>query len=178
MTLSTRRPLRLLSALLASVALAVVAPAADAAPAAPVNYALTGVADASSTFPGYSAAKVNDGDASTTLGGNYSWCNNALVDYPPINPQWVHIDLKQVRKASRIVVVTTEGYVLRDFDVQVQIPGRGWFETVQTFNYNTATSVTVTGPPTDIIGVRVLAKVGPSHQPGHTRVNEIQVFDV
>ena len=39
------------------------------------NLALRGVASASSTLPGYSAARINDGNLSTALGGAYSWSN-------------------------------------------------------------------------------------------------------
>ncbi|GAA1342038.1 galactose-binding domain-containing protein [Saccharothrix algeriensis] len=139
------------------------------------NFALSGKATASSTFTGYSAAKVNDGDTSTLLGGEHSWAND-IDRSPTTNPEWVFVRWPHQRPVSRVVVHTTDGYELRDFDVQVLHEDEGWWDTVRTYNYNTSDELTVRFPPRRTKGVKILAKVGPSHQPTYTRVNEIQVF--
>ncbi|GAA3849030.1 hypothetical protein GCM10022243_13800 [Saccharothrix violaceirubra] len=170
--MTVRRPLGiLLGVLFLLTASAGVASAADR------NYAPDGEATASSTFPGYAAAKVNDGDPATTLGAAHSWCNNALVDYPPLDPQWVQVELDRPRDVRRIVVFTTDGYELRDFDLQILFEDESDYETVETVTGNQATSVEFADRRRDVVGVRVLAKHGPDHQPGHVRVNEIQVWN-
>ncbi|GAA3060148.1 hypothetical protein [Actinokineospora globicatena] len=138
------------------------------------NFALAGWATASSTFPGYSAHKVNDGSAATTLGCDHSWTND--VGRPPsVTPEWVQVTWHYERSVSHIVVYTSDGYPLRDFDVQVYNPN-GWWDTVATYNYNTNTKVNVWFGARITRGVKILAKVGPSHQPQYARVNEIQAY--
>src|SRR5690242_10523961 len=41
-----------------------------------VNHALAARVMADSTFPGYSVARINDGDRNTTVGEDYSWAND------------------------------------------------------------------------------------------------------
>ncbi|MEJ2855283.1 MULTISPECIES: discoidin domain-containing protein [unclassified Saccharothrix] len=139
------------------------------------NFARTGIAAASSTYPGYSPARVNDGSANTSLGGAYSWANNAGT-YPPGNPEWVQVDFGVDKTFRRVVVHTSAGYPIKDFDVQV------WngvtFVSVAAVRNNTALSTTVTfatGPRTSRL-VRILGLSGPTHQPGYVRVNELEVY--
>ncbi|GLW90578.1 discoidin domain-containing protein [Actinokineospora globicatena] len=150
-------------------------PSSDPNPPKPgTNYALAGWATASSTFPGYAARKVNDGSASTALGCDHSWAND--IGRPPsVTPEWVQVDWHYERSVSHIVVYTSDGYPLRDFDVQVYNPN-GWWDTVATYNYNTNTKVNVWFGARNTRGVKILAKVGPSHQPQYARVNEIQAY--
>ncbi|GAA3849038.1 hypothetical protein GCM10022243_13810 [Saccharothrix violaceirubra] len=150
-------------------------PSSTMPPVPDENIARGGVAQASSTFPGYSAAKVNDGDTATTLGGDHSWAN-AEGRSPTTNPEWVFVRWSEQRSVGRIVVYTSDGYPLRDFDVQVLHESGGWWDTVRTYNYNTSSKVSLWFAPRKTVGVKILAKVGPSHQPIYTRVNEIQVF--
>ena len=62
--------------------------------AEPVNLAAEAVISASSTYCGgsafdcYAASRINDGDADTSLGGEYSWANDVGVAMP----QWVELD--------------------------------------------------------------------------------------
>ncbi len=139
------------------------------------NLACAAIASASTTFPGYSAARVADCNRDTRLGGPYSWANNA-GSYPPGNPQWVQVDFGLNRTFRRVVVYTSEGYPIRDFDVQV------WngvtFVTVASVNGNTSLSVTVTFAARTSRLVRVLGRHGPNIQPGYVRVNELEVYPV
>jgi hypothetical protein len=139
------------------------------------NLACASIASASSTYPGYSPARVNDCNRDTRLGGAYSWANNAGT-YPPNNPEWVQVDFGLNRTFRRVVVYTSQGYPIRDFDVQV------WngvtFITVGTVTGNTALSVTVTFPVRTSRLVRILGRSGPTHQPGYVRVNELEVYAV
>ncbi|NUT99297.1 MAG: discoidin domain-containing protein [Saccharothrix sp.] len=139
------------------------------------NFARTGIASASSTYPGYSPARVNDGSANTSLGGSYSWANNAGT-YPPNSPEWVQVDFGVDKTFSRVVVYTSAGYPIRDFDVQV------WngvtYVSVAAVRGNTALSTTITfasGPRTSRL-VRILGLSGPTHQAGFVRVNELEVY--
>ncbi len=139
------------------------------------NLACASIASASSTFSGYSPARVNDCNRDTRLGGAYSWANNSGT-YPPNNPEWVQVDFGLNRTFRRVVVFTSQGYPIRNFDVQV------WngitFVTVATVTGNTALSVTVTFPVRTSRLVRILGRSGPSHQPGYVRVNELEVYAV
>ncbi|MGM1063469.1 galactose-binding domain-containing protein [Saccharothrix sp. Mg75] len=175
--LFTRRVARSAATALSAVLALCLVPAATAT-AAPegTNYACAGTTAASSTFSGYSTARVNDCDTSTALGGAHSWANaNGAAYYPPNYAQWVFVALPTAQTISRVVVHTTAGYPLRDFDVQVQ--NEHVFDTLATINYNTDTVVTVTFPPRSARVIRILGKTGPIHQPGFVRINELQVFD-
>ena len=139
------------------------------------NLACASIAAASSTFSGYSPNRVNDCNRDTRLGGDYSWANNSGT-YPPNNPEWVQVDFGVNKTFSRVVVYTSQGYPIRDFEVQV------WngvvFTTVGTVLNNTQLSVTVLFPSRTSRLVRVLARSGPTHQPGYVRVNELEVYPV
>jgi hypothetical protein len=139
------------------------------------NLACASIASASSTFSGYSPSRVNDCNRDTRLGGAYSWANN-LGTYPPNNPEWVQVDFGLNRTFRRVVVYTSQGFPIRDFDVQV------WngvtFITVGTVTGNTALSVTVTFAARTSRLVRILGRSGPTIQPGYVRVNELEVYAV
>ncbi len=139
------------------------------------NFARQAVVAASSTYPGYSAARVNDGDRNTSLGGAYSWANNSGgVNYPP---QWVQLDFGVAKTFQRIVVYTSAGYPIRDFDIQVW-NGITWTTPAGgQVRGNTALQVTVlfTVPQSARL-VRVYGLSGPTHQQGYVRVNEFEVY--
>ncbi|MCP2322103.1 hypothetical protein HDA40_000610 [Hamadaea flava] len=140
------------------------------------NYARQATVAASSTFPGYAPERVNDGSADTSLGGGYSWANSyGDENYPGLQPQWVQLDFGVNRTVGRAVVYTSQGYPIRDFDIQIW-NGFGW-ETVGTpVRGNTALSVTVTFPQRSTRLIRVLGYSGPTHQQGYVRVNEFEVY--
>ncbi|PPK68342.1 hypothetical protein V5P93_004552 [Actinokineospora auranticolor] len=140
-----------------------------------VNFALEGWAQASSTYPSYLASKVNDNDVSTELGCAHSWSNDRDRS-PTTTPEWVQVRWALPQQVSRVVVHTSDGYQLRDFDVQVLSQNEQWWDTVATYNYNTQNKVTAWFGNRATRGVRILAKTGPSHQPAFARVNEIQAF--
>ena len=112
---------------------------------------------------------------STALGGPYSWANSANT-YPPNNPQWVQADMGVDKTFRRVVVYTSQGYPIRDFDVQV------WngvtFVTVASVTGNTQLSVPVTFPARTSRLVRILGRSGPNHQLNYVRVNELEVYAV
>ncbi|RLK58954.1 hypothetical protein [Actinokineospora cianjurensis] len=150
-------------------------PSSSTPPLPGENFARTGYATASSTFTGYNAYRVNDGDTSAEVGCDHSW-SSAKDRSPTTTPEWVQVRWSTLRSVSHIVVFTSDGYQLRDFDVQVLHGNEGWWDTVATYNYNTNTKVNVWFGARNTRGVRILAKVGPSHQPLYVRVNEIQAF--
>ncbi|MDG4828740.1 discoidin domain-containing protein [Solwaraspora sp. WMMD1047] len=139
------------------------------------NFACGAIASASSTYPGYSPARATDCNPDTRLGGAYSW-SNAAGTWPPGNPQWVQADLGVDRTIRRVVVYTSAGYPIRDFDVQV------WngvtYLTVATVTGNTQLAVTVNFPARTTRIVRILGRSGPSHQQTHVRVNELEAYAV
>ena len=73
-----------------------------------------------------------------------------------------------------MVVKTSAGYPIRDFDVQV------WngisFLTVASVRGNTALSVPVTFASRTARLIRISGRSGPTHQPGYVRVNELEVY--
>lgn len=135
------------------------------------NLARTATVAASSTYPGYSAARVNDGSQSTALGGAASWANNANTPLP----QWVQLDFGVTKTFSRIEMFTTATYALRDYDIQIW-NGVNWV-TIVTQNFNTAAHRTHNsfGTVSSRL-VRILCRRGPDHQPGYVRVNELEVY--
>ncbi len=134
------------------------------------NLARTATVAASSTYPGYSPARVNDGSQSTALGGTDSWANNANTPLP----QWVQLDFGVVKTFSRVELFTTATYALRDYDIQIW-NGVTW-QNVATVNFNTAAHRTHTFAPVSSRLVRVLCRRGPDHQAGYVRVNEFEVY--
>jgi hypothetical protein len=139
------------------------------------NFARTGITAASSTFPGYSSSRINDGSIDTNYGGATSWAN-AAGTYPPTTPEWVQVDFGVDKTFRRVVLYTSAAYPIRDFDVQV------WngitFVTVASVNNNTQPSLTLTFAARTSRLVRISGRSGPTDQPGFVRVNELQVFAV
>ncbi|HEV8577642.1 MAG TPA: membrane dipeptidase [Thermoanaerobaculia bacterium] len=143
------------------------------------NLAPLATATASSTFCSgtgehcYSPGRVNDGDASTILGGYHSWAN---ANGSPL-PQWVQLTWTSPITASRVDLYTTAGYELRDYDIQYWT-GSTWANTVPSVivTGNTSSFRTHTFNPVTTDRIRVLARLGPSIQPGYVRVNEIEVY--
>jgi F5/8 type C domain len=140
------------------------------------NYARQATVAASSTFPGYDPARVNDGDENTSLGGSYSWANSyGDANYPGLHPQWVQLDFGVDRTIGRAVIFTSQGYPIRDFDIQIW-NGSYWETVGAPVRGNTALSVTVTFTPRTTRLVRVLGYSGPDYQQGYVRVNEFEVY--
>jgi hypothetical protein len=136
------------------------------------NLALAATVSASSTYSGYSPARVNDGSRSTALGGSNSWSNSGYGSgYPP---QWIQLDFGVNRTFSQVVVYTTAGYELRDYRIETW-NGFSW-STVLTVTGNTATQRTHNFPARTSRLVRIVTLSGPTHQPGFTRVNELEVY--
>lgn len=137
------------------------------------NLALAATVAASSTYPGYAPERVNDGNQSTALGGGTSWSNYGYdAGYPP---QWIQLDFGVNKTFTRVVVFTSSGYPIRDYDIQTFNPTLGW-QTAASINGNTALSVTTTFPARTARLIRIYARSGPTHQPGFTRVNEFEVY--
>jgi hypothetical protein len=137
------------------------------------NLALAATVAASSTYPGYAPERVNDGNQSTALGGASSWSNYGYGSgYPP---QWIQLDFGVNKTFTRVVVFTSSGYAIRDYDIQIFNPVSGW-QTVGSVRGNTALSVTTTFPSRTARLIRLYTLSGPTHQPGFTRVNEFEVY--
>lgn len=145
------------------------------------NRAPEGSASASSTFcwgsdPGehcYSPARINDGDASTTLGGLHSWAN---ADGVPL-PQWVELTWPVELPVSRVDLYTSDGYPLQDYRIEYW-DGSQWSSRreLEVFgNTNTYRRHDVV-PAINTRRLRVLGLRGPSHQPNYVRVNELEVY--
>jgi hypothetical protein len=143
-----------------------------------VNLARLATASASSTYPfeGYAAARINDGNQSTALGGASSWVNADRYAPNGFLPQWVQLDFGMNQTFSRVVVFTTAGFPIRDFQLQVW-NGITWTTIAQTPpGGNTAPSIALTFPSTTARFVRILGTLGPAIQPQYVRVNELEVY--
>lgn len=134
------------------------------------NHAATATPSAQSTFSGYSVAAAKDGDRDVALGGDTSWANDKNVSMP----QWYLLDFGGCRAFDRIEIFTTEKLELRDFDVQV-FDGVEW-KTKASITQNTATSRTIDIGLVSASQLRILAKSGPTVQPGYARLNEVEVY--
>lgn len=124
------------------------------------NVALNAVASASTTFSGYSAAKANDGNNSTALGGEYSWVNDGYVE----PPHWLELRWNG----------PTAGYALQGFDVQYFVNG-DWAPVQSRSSSTTGPHTSVTFSPVTTTKLRLTNFIGPAIQPGYFRVNEIVV---
>lgn len=139
------------------------------------NFACGALASASSTYPyeGYAPSRATDCNRDTRLGGAYSW-SNAATQYPPSNPQWVQADFGVEKTVRRVVVYTSAGYPIRDYDVQV------WngvsYLTVAEVRNNTALQITSQFTPRNTRLIRILGRSGPNHQQLHVRVNELEAY--
>jgi microsomal dipeptidase-like Zn-dependent dipeptidase len=140
------------------------------------NLALGATTTASSTYCQgtgehcYSAARINDGNNTTALGGYHSWAN---AGYTPM-PQWVELTWPAAVTFTRVELFSTSGYVLRDYDLEY-FDGAAWV-TLTSQNGNVAVHRTHSFAPVSGTRLRVSGRSGPSHQAGYVRVNEIEVY--
>lgn len=127
-------------------------------------------ATATSTFSGYSPAKVIDGDTSTALGGAYSWANNSGTAMP----QTVEVNFNGVRGVQDVTVYTTASYPISDYDVEVW-NGKMWLP-FASYRGNTAPSITHhASAALRGTALRLIGRRGPSIQPTYVRVNELVI---
>ena len=145
--------------------------------AAPQNLAPEALAVASSTFcsaPGtehcYDPSRANDGDNSIALGGFTSWAN----DYGTAMPQWLELQWGRVITISRVDLYTSSGYPIKDYDIEYW-NGTGWVKAASIRN-NTVLARSDAIAPVQTFRLRILALSGPTHQPGYTRINELEVY--
>lgn len=145
--------------------------------APPMNIAPQALAVASSTFCSgagtvhcYSPGRVNDGNTSTTLGGFTSWTNNNGAAMP----QWLELQWGQVMNISRVDLYTTEGYPIKDYDIE-SWTGTAWVKAALIRN-NTALSRSHAIAPVQTFRLRILALSGPTNQTGYARINELEVY--
>ncbi|MEM9103078.1 MAG: discoidin domain-containing protein [Pseudomonadota bacterium] len=140
-----------------------------------VNIAGEGIPSAQSTFPGYDVRNINDGDTNTTVGGSYSWANGHTYTSNGLLPQWTQLAFSSQRTFSKVVLYTSYGYELKDYDIQV-FDGYNWITVVQQRG-NTSTSRIHTFSPTKGTILRVLSLRGPDNQFIYARINELQVYE-
>jgi microsomal dipeptidase-like Zn-dependent dipeptidase len=142
----------------------------------PSNLALSATATASSTYCTGSASncyatwRVNDGNPSTALGGQSSWAN----DWGVPMPQWVELTWSAPITPSRVVVTTTSGYPVQDYDLQYW-NGSTWLNLAHVTG-NSALSVTHNFASVTTTRMRILGFQGPAIQPGYVRINEFAVY--
>jgi hypothetical protein len=112
-------------------------------------------ASASTTYSGYSAAKATDCNTDTRLGGQYSWANDWNT-FPPNSPEWLQADLGVNKNFSRVVVYTSEGYPIRDYDIQAW--NGSSFVTIGTVRGNTSLVVSTNVGAQNARLVRILGR--------------------
>lgn len=137
-----------------------------------VNYAFGATASASSTYPGYSTANVNDGDTNTGLRPECSWANangSAL-------PQWVQLDFGASKTFNRVELYSSTGYAVKDYQIQYW-NGSSWIDAVTPVTGNTQVHRTHTFSAVTASKVRLLGNMGPDAQPQYIRINEIEVYN-
>jgi len=148
------------------------------------NLARSATASASSTYtPGCSPGvhcyfpwRVNDGDRSTTLGGNTSWAN----DNGQPMPQWVQLHWPAAITFSRVNLWLTAGYEASSFRIEYRASASSAWQVLAAVTGNTASVLgpyNVPFPGTATAqDIRILGLSGPAIQPGYIRVNEIEVY--
>lgn len=166
---NSSRPLAALLALLFASAL----PFHALAQCATENLARSGVASATSTFSGYSPARVNDGDRSTALGGTASWANARETATTPALPATVQVALAAPALVDRVFVYSTAAWEIRDYNLEY-FNGAQWV-TIEQVRGNTQTIRSHQLAPATVSSVRVVGLSGPNHQTVHVRVNELEI---
>jgi hypothetical protein len=134
-----------------------------------VNASLVATATASSTFSGYGASYVNDGDQST-LQTEATWCN----DWPVTFPQWLELDFPTTRTIGRVEVFTSDGYAITAYDIAAW-DGSEW-TTLASVVGNSDLHDTLTFSPVRTSKLRLIANYGSDQQPGYARVNELETY--
>jgi hypothetical protein len=153
----------------------------DISPNREVNLALQAVASASSTFSGYAASHVNDGDTSTTVGPSTSWANDSVFDCSipgcpqhGLLPATLDLDLGASRTLTHATLYTSDSFPIQDYDLEIW-DGTGW-NVVGRVRGNTQAVINHAFASTTGSKVRVVGYRGPSFQTIFVRVNELQVF--
>lgn len=149
---------------------------------AALNLARSATTSASSTYtpgcsPGlncYFASRVNDGDRSTTLGGNTSWANG---NGQPM-PQWVQLHWPSAITFSRVNLYLTTGYEISSFRIEYRASATAAWQTLAAVSGNVSATLGPYNAPFPVAAqdIRVLGLSGPAIQPGYIRVNEIEVY--
>ena len=137
------------------------------------NIALRGLASATSTLPGYSAARINDGNLSTALGGAYSWSNAPATAVTPAVPVYLKVQLPAEKVVNTVYVYSTLGREIRDYDLQFD-NGTSW-NTIEQVRDNTNTVRLNRFAPVNPYEVRIIGLQGPSMEPKQVRINEIVI---
>ena len=137
----------------------------------PPNLARDAVATASTTYPDYAAARVNDGSPGTGVGGLHSWANAYLAPAP----HWVELTFPRATELGRVNLYTTSGYELRDYRLQAW-DGSAWVDLVEPVSGNRSVLRTHRFGPVRSDRLRVLCLSGSEQQPGFARINEIEVY--
>ncbi|TBR41608.1 discoidin domain-containing protein [Marinomonas agarivorans] len=140
------------------------------------NIANLGIPSAQSSFPGYSSNKINDGVLTTTVGPSYSWTNGHFYTANGRLPQWVQLSYAEKRMFAKVVIYTSSGYEMKDYDIQVR-NGKNWITVVEQRG-NTNVKRIHTFTPVSGTVLRILALRGPDRQKVYARLNEVEVFEV
>lgn len=138
------------------------------------NLALKATATAQSTFSGYSPSHVNDGSKNTKVGGKDSWSNGHKYTPDGRLPQWLQLDFKQVKTLSKVVLYTSLGYEIKDYDIQVW-SNNAWVTVIRQRN-NTHVFRTHSFAPVKASKLRVIGLRGPDRQTIYVRINELEVY--
>ena len=135
------------------------------------NLALEASVSAETTFSGYSAARMNDGDRSTELGGESSW-TNAWDVYDL--PQYVIFQFEGEETVSEVDVYTTASLPIKEFDVAYR-SGMVW-TVVAEVRGNTAPLVNVTFPAASTDQLAIVPRRGSDAQFNFARLNEVEIY--
>ncbi len=137
------------------------------------NIAPEATASASSTFCNgsgincYSAARINDLDMDTRVGGTYSWTNNGSSN------QWVKLRWPELISTNYLEVLTSEGYPIQDYRIEY-LDGSTW-RTLVTETGNEQLHIRHNFPPIQTREIRLVGLSGPDRQTAFSRVNELVV---
>jgi hypothetical protein len=119
----------------------------------------------------YSPGRVNDGNNSTALGGFTSWTHNQGV----AGPHWIELQWGSMQTISRVDLYTTSGYEISSYQIQYW-NGTGWLAATPVITGNTAVARSHPIAPVQTFRLRVAVFAGPAIQPGHMRINELEVY--
>lgn len=129
------------------------------------NLATGATATASSTYTGYSAARVTDGNTADFSG----WTSNAGC------PQWLQLDFGTAKTFKKVELYTTTGYILKDYDIQYW-NGSSWV-TVSGGQIRNNTSKQVITTFTAVTSQKIRINCITGDQWNLARIEELEVYN-
>lgn len=119
----------------------------------------------------YGTPRVNDRNLDSRLGGYYSWTNQGYQSVP----QWLELRWALPVRTGYLEVISSDGYELQQVGLQYWDDAGGSWQPLAAGGITNGTTTRFHFRQVDTTAVRLVDLLGPAHQPGYFRVNEVLV---